>query len=97
MDKEVERADRRARRSVFNVPSFVREEAGVSSAGPSTAVPFGTDFNEEDVSDGGDVTEGTVSPGAFLRMATGLSRTETTETEKPLPPLPSSVSPPSCI
>lgn len=90
MNKEVEKAAKRAiSRPLVNAPSLVRDDAGPSGAAPSTVLTFGTDFNEDDISDGGDVTNGTISPGTFLRMASGVSRAET---EKPLPPLPSSVS-----
>ena len=90
MDKEVNKAAKRAgSRPAIKDPSLVVDDAGPSRAVPSTVLTFSTDFNEDDVSDGGDVAKGTISPDAFLRMASGVSRAET---EKPLPPLPSSVS-----
>ena len=96
---------RAGEQAAVNVPSLVRADAGSSQTGPGVANPdpaipavtgtssvvpsVSTDFNVDDVSDGGDVAKGAISPTDFLRMASGVS---SAETEKPLPPLPSDVS-----
>lgn len=71
-------------RLAIDIPAFVRELSG-----PSTVVAHAV----SDLDDGPgerDTMEGAISPDAFLRIASGISRVETEE--KPLPPLPSDVS-----
>lgn len=72
-------------RPAIDIPAFVRELSG-----PPTVVAHAVS-DLEDGPDGRDAMEGAISPDAFLRIASGVGRAETEE--KPLPPLPSDVSP----
>lgn len=79
-----------ARPSVTASPNKIPSIAGLTDFSSfHSAQTFSTDFNLDDVRDGGDVAEGAITPGDFLRMASGVS---TAKTDKALPPLPLDVS-----
>ncbi|KAL2113037.1 hypothetical protein VUR80DRAFT_5634 [Thermomyces stellatus] len=72
--------------SVTASPNKIPSIAGLTDFSSfHSAQTFSTDFNLDDVRDGGDVAEGAITPGDFLRMASGVS---TAKTDKALPPLP---------
>ena len=73
-------------RPAIDIPAFVRELSG-----PSTVVAHAVPDIDNGPA-GRDTMEGAISPDAFLRIASGVSRAETEE--KPLPPLPLDVSSP---
>lgn len=71
-------------RPAIDIPAFVRELSG-----PLTVVAHAA--SDLDRTGDRDAMEGAISPDAFLRITSGVSRAEAEE--KPLPPLPSGVRP----